>query len=144
VGLQCLAGVRRGRFAARTCASFRCIQPANFIEATDETPYFQVGESNKASPCWTACLTPATPLAEAAKCVLVSMDSTMKSNLSVGLPLDLVVYEADTYKSDKIVCIDNDKPLLPHDAQQLGTEAARSGSTASKTRCGTTRTPTSR
>jgi putative proteasome-type protease len=40
-------------------------------------------------------LTPETPLDEAAKCALVSMDSTMKSNLSVGLPLDLVVYEAN-------------------------------------------------
>jgi putative proteasome-type protease len=89
---------------------FQMYSAGNFIEATDETPYFQVGESKYGKPVLDRVLTPATPLAEAAKCVLVSMDSTMKSNLSVGLPLDLVVYEADTYKSDKIVCIDNDNP----------------------------------
>jgi putative proteasome-type protease len=55
-------------------------------------------------------LTPDTPLDEAAKCALVSMDSTMKSNLSVGAPLDLVVYEADRLQSDKMVCIGADNP----------------------------------
>ena len=55
-------------------------------------------------------LTPETDLDEAAKCALVSMDSTMKSNLSVGPPLDLVVYEADRLATDKIVCIDSDNP----------------------------------
>jgi hypothetical protein len=49
-------------------------------------------------------------LDEAAKCALVSMDSTLKSNLSVGLPLDLVVYEADRFQSDKVVCIDSRTP----------------------------------
>ncbi|MEO8122275.1 MAG: peptidase, partial [Rhodoferax sp.] len=48
----------------------------------------------------------------AAKCALVSMDSTLKSNLSVGLPLDLVVYEANTFQSDKVVCIDENNPYF--------------------------------
>ena len=52
-------------------------------------------------------LTPDTPLNEAAKCALVSMDSTLKSNLSVGLPLDMVVYQADHYRSDQVLCIDD-------------------------------------
>ncbi len=55
-------------------------------------------------------LTPETPLDEAAKCALVSMDSTMKSNLSVGLPLDLVVYEANKLETDRVICIDADNP----------------------------------
>jgi len=55
-------------------------------------------------------LTPETPLDEAAKCALVSMDSTMKSNLSVGLPLDLVVYEAGRLQTDKIVGLDAMSP----------------------------------
>ncbi|MEP6719959.1 MAG: peptidase, partial [Variovorax sp.] len=54
--------------------------------------------------------TPETPLDEAAKCALVSMDSTMKSNLSVGLPLDLVVYEANRLQTDKVICIDAENP----------------------------------
>ena len=78
-----------------------------------------------ASRCSTACSRPTTPLDEAAKCALVSMDSTMKSNLSVGLPLDLVVYEANRFETDQVVCIDDRQPLLPDDAQQLGPEAAR-------------------
>jgi putative proteasome-type protease len=89
---------------------FRVYSAGNFIEATDETPYFQVGESKYGKPVLDRVLTPDTPLAEAAKCLLVSMDSTMKSNLSVGLPLDLVVYEVNSFKSDKIVCIDHDNP----------------------------------
>lgn len=99
-----------GQIRGENMRLFQMYSAGNFIEATDETPYFQVGESKYGKPVLDRVLTPATPLAEAAKCVLVSMDSTMKSNLSVGLPLDLVVYEADTYKSDKIVCIDSDNP----------------------------------
>ncbi|MDQ3058332.1 MAG: proteasome-type protease [Pseudomonadota bacterium] len=89
---------------------FMVYSAGNFIEATDETPYFQVGESKYGKPVLDRVLTPTTPLDEAAKCLMVSMDSTIKSNLSVGLPLDLVVYEADAFKSDKIVCIDHDNP----------------------------------
>jgi putative proteasome-type protease len=57
-------------------------------------------------------LTPTTPLDEAAKCALVSMDSTLKSNLSVGLPLDLLVYEEGTLCSDRIVCVDEHNPYF--------------------------------
>jgi putative proteasome-type protease len=89
---------------------FKIYSAGNFIEATNETPYFQIGESKYGKPVLDRGITPETPLDEAAKCALVSMDSTMKSNLSVGLPLDLVVYEADSFKSDKIVCIDHDNP----------------------------------
>jgi putative proteasome-type protease len=99
-----------GQIRGENMRLFQMYSAGNFIEATDETPYFQVGESKYGKPVLDRVLTPATPLAEAAKCVLVSMDSTMKSNLSVGLPLDLVVYEADSFQSDKIVCIDNDNP----------------------------------
>ena len=57
-------------------------------------------------------ITPATPLDEAAKCALVSMDSTLKSNLSVGLPLDLLVYEASRLRAPQIVCIDDRNPYF--------------------------------
>ena len=89
---------------------FQMYSAGNFIEATRETPYFQVGESKYGKPVLDRVITPTTPLAEAAKCALVSMDSTMKSNLSVGMPLDLVVYEDGAFSSDKIVCIDHDNP----------------------------------
>lgn len=89
---------------------FHVYSAGNFIEATPETPYFQIGESKYGKPVLDRVITPDTPLDEAAKCALVSMDSTMKSNLSVGPPLDLVVYEADRLGTDKIVCIDMQNP----------------------------------
>jgi len=89
---------------------FMVYAAGNFIEATTETPYFQLGESKYGKPVLDRVLTPHTPLDEAAKCALVSMDSTMKSNLSVGLPLDLVVYEANKLESDRVICIDADNP----------------------------------
>jgi putative proteasome-type protease len=89
---------------------FHVYSAGNFIEATPETPYFQVGESKYGKPVLDRVITPDTPLDEAAKCALVSMDSTMKSNLSVGLPLDLVVYEANRFESDKVICIDGENP----------------------------------
>jgi putative proteasome-type protease len=91
---------------------FQVYSAGNFIEATPETPYFQVGESKYGKPVLDRVVTPETPLDEAAKCALVSMDSTLKSNLSVGLPLDLVVYEADQYRTDRVICIDDQNPYF--------------------------------
>jgi putative proteasome-type protease len=91
---------------------FQVYSAGNFIEATAETPFFQVGESKYGKPVLDRVITPATPLDEAAKCVLVSMDSTLKSNLSVGLPLDMVVYEANQLQTDKITCIDENNPYF--------------------------------
>ncbi len=89
---------------------FQVYSPGNFIEATPETQYFQVGESKYGKPVLDRVITPETPLDEAAKCALVSMDSTLKSNLSVGLPLDLVVYEANALRTDKVIAIDAENP----------------------------------
>ena len=89
---------------------FQMYSAGNFIEATQETPYFQIGEAKYGKPVLDRVIHPGTPLQEAAKCALVSMDSTMKSNLSVGFPLDLAVYENNRLQSDKLVCIDQDNP----------------------------------
>ena len=91
---------------------YQVYSAGNFIEATPETPYFQIGESKYGKPVLDRVITPDTPLAEAAKCALVSMDSTIKSNLSVGLPLDLAVYETDRFETDKLVCIDENNPYF--------------------------------
>jgi putative proteasome-type protease len=91
---------------------FQVYSAGNFIEATPETPFFQIGESKYGKPVLDRVITPQTPLDEAAKCALVSMDSTLKSNLSVGLPLDMAVYEANSLASDKIVCIDEQNPYF--------------------------------
>lgn len=91
---------------------FQVYSAGNFIEATPETPYFQIGEYKYGKPVLDRVLTPDTGLDEAAKCALVSMDSTMKSNLSVGPPLDLAVYEANSFQTDKVVCIDMQNPYF--------------------------------
>lgn len=65
----------------------------NFIEASDETPFFQIGETKYGKPIIDRVIRADTPLIEAIKCVLVSFDSTMRSNLSVGLPIDLACYK---------------------------------------------------
>ncbi|HEY4664331.1 MAG TPA: proteasome-type protease [Comamonas sp.] len=91
---------------------FQVYSAGNFIEATAETPYFQIGEAKYGKPVLDRVLTPELPLDEAAKCALVSMDSTLKSNLSVGLPLDLAVYDANSYTCSKLVCIDEHNPYF--------------------------------
>ena len=101
-----------GQIAGEAMRLFLVYSAGNFIEATRETPFFQIGESKYGKPILDRVITPATPLDEAAKCALVSMDSTLKSNLSVGLPLDLVVYPVDTFHSDQIVCIDDKNPYF--------------------------------
>ncbi len=101
-----------GQIAGEAMRLFLVYSAGNFIEATRETCYFQVGESKYGKPVLDRMITPATPLDEAAKCALVSMDSTLKSNLSVGLPLDLLVYAVDRYHSDQIVCIDEHNPYF--------------------------------
>jgi putative proteasome-type protease len=99
-----------GQIKGENMRLFQVYSAGNFIEATNETPYFQIGESKYGKPVLDRVITPETQLDEAAKCALVSMDSTMKSNLSVGPPLDLVVYEAGRFQSDKLVCIDMQNP----------------------------------
>lgn len=69
----------------------------NFIEATADTPFFQIGEHKYGKPILDRIITPETSLEDAAKAVCVSMDSTLRSNLSVGMPLDLTVIERDSF-----------------------------------------------
>jgi len=75
---------------------FRIYAEGNFIEAGLDTMYFQTGETKYGKPIIDRVITRRTLLADAAKCVLVSFDSTMRSNLSVGMPIDLMCYERDS------------------------------------------------
>jgi putative proteasome-type protease len=70
----------------------------NFIEATDDTPFFQIGETKYGKPIIVRAYERTMSFAETVKLMLVSFDSTLKSNLSVGLPLDLLFYEKDSFK----------------------------------------------
>ena len=75
---------------------FRLYTQGNFIEASLETPYFQTGETKYVKPIIDRIITRSTSLNDAAKCVLVSFDSTMCSNLSVGMPIYLICYQRDS------------------------------------------------
>ena len=101
-----------GQIAGEGMRLFLVYSAGNFIEATTETPFFQIGESKYGKPVLDRVVEPEMPLDEATKCALVSMDSPMMSNLSVGLPLDLVVYEAGALASDRVVCIDQENPYF--------------------------------
>src|SRR6185312_4013126 len=74
---------------------FSVYSAGNFIEATPDTSYFQIGESKYGKPIIDRVIRRSSSLNEAAKAALVSMDSTIRSNLSVGLPLDLVIVKRD-------------------------------------------------
>jgi putative proteasome-type protease len=85
-----------GQIAGEPLRLFRIYSEGNFIEAGLDTPYFQTGETKYGKPIIDRVITRFTPLADATKCVLVSFDSTMRSNLSVGMPIDLICYERDS------------------------------------------------
>lgn len=70
----------------------------NFIEATEDTPYLQIGEHKYGKPILDRVISADTPLEDARKAALLSMDSTLRSNLSVGMPLDMVVIETDALR----------------------------------------------
>jgi len=77
---------------------FNIYTEGNFIEATPDTPFFQNGEVKYGKPILDRMISSSTGLIEATKCVLVSFDSTIRSNISVGLPIDLLCYERGTLK----------------------------------------------
>lgn len=84
-----------GQLAGEPPRLFRIYAEGNFIEASVETPYLQTGETKYGKPIIDRVITRSTSLNDAAKCVLVSFESTMRSNLSVGMPIDLICYERD-------------------------------------------------
>jgi putative proteasome-type protease len=75
---------------------FHVYPQGNFIEATEDTPYFQIGESKYGKPIIDRVIRHGSSLNEATKCTLISFDSTIRSNLSVGLPIDMLIYRSDS------------------------------------------------
>ena len=90
-----------GQIRGETPRLFRIYAEGNFIEAGADTPYIQTGETKYGKPIIDRVITGSTSLADATKCILVSFDSTMRSNLSVGMPIDLLCYERDSFAVSK-------------------------------------------
>ncbi|HEY0800443.1 MAG TPA: peptidase [Steroidobacteraceae bacterium] len=87
---------------------FHIYSAGNFIESSIDTPYFQIGESKYGKPIIDRVITRSSSLGTAAKCALVSMDATMRSNLTVGPPLDLAMIKRDELRLAAHVSIDMD------------------------------------
>jgi putative proteasome-type protease len=85
---------------------FHIYSAGNFIESSRETPYFQIGESKYGKPIIDRVISRSSSLAQAAKCALVSMDSTIRSNLTVGPPLDLAIVRRDEFRLATHISID--------------------------------------
>jgi putative proteasome-type protease len=101
-----------GQIAGEPLRLFRIYAEGNFIEAGLETPFLQTGETKYGKPIIDRMITPATSLVDAAKCVLISFDSTMRSNLSVGRPIDLICYQRDSLKITMRRRFDDGDPYL--------------------------------
>jgi len=91
---------------------FMLYAAGNFIECTQDTPYLQIGEHKYGKPILDRVSDPGMRLGEAAKLVLLSFDSTIRSNLSVGMPIDLLVYARDTLQLERVRRIERDDPYF--------------------------------
>lgn len=92
----------------------------NFIEITEDTPFFQIGEAKYGKPILVRAYDPDLAFEEALKLLLVSFDSTTKSNLSVGLPFDVHVYENGTFHTNRQMRINEDDDIYQAISSQWG------------------------
>ncbi|MCR6646353.1 MAG: peptidase [Terricaulis sp.] len=103
-----LAGQRNGG----EMRLFLIYTAGNFIEATEDTSFFQIGEHKYGKPILDRVINPETPLSDALKAAMISMDSTLRSNLSVGMPLDLAVVHAEQYGVVQSRRFESDDPVF--------------------------------
>lgn len=101
-----------GQIAGEPMRLFRLYAEGNFIEAGSDTIFLQTGEAKYGKPILDLAITSSATLEDATKCVLVSFDSTMLSNLSVGMPIDLLCYDGDSLQVNKRRRFDEDDPYF--------------------------------
>ena len=89
---------------------FRLYSAGNYIEASEETPYFQIGETKYGKPILDRIITPDVSLSDAGRCALISFDSTMRANISVGPPIDLFCYRTDSLSLTFLKRFEEDDP----------------------------------
>jgi putative proteasome-type protease len=103
---------------------FQIYTEGNFIEAAKDTPYFQIGEHKYGKPILDRVTRSDMRMADAAKMMLLSFDSTIRSNLSVGMPIDLLIYRTDTLRVGEERRIAADDPYY-HQLSRSWSEALR-------------------
>lgn len=91
---------------------FMIYPEGNFVEASEDTPFFQIGEAKYGKPILVRAYDPTMSFEDAVKLLMVSFDSTIKANLSVGPPLDLHLYEADSFRNGRVQRIEKDDPFF--------------------------------
>ncbi len=111
-----------GQIKGSDPAIYMIYSAGNFISESDEMPFLQIGESKYGKPILDRILTRDTSLEDAARCAVVSMDSTIKSNATVGPPIELLVYEKDSFEMNHHIKMDEDDTYL-HDIKQAWNEA---------------------
>ncbi len=114
-----------GQIKNERCRLFQMYSAGNFIESHDENTYFQIGESKYGKPIIDRVITPDSTLDEGAKCALISMDSTLRSNISVGLPLDLLLYDANQLVVQRFVTINEQNQYFQMISNSWGTQLKR-------------------
>lgn len=106
-------------------AIYMIYSAGNFISESDETPFLQIGESKYGKPILDRILTRETSLEDAARCTIVSMDSTIKSNATVGPPIEVLVYEKDSFNTSHYIKMEENDEYL-HNIKQAWNEAMNS------------------
>ena len=101
-----------GQITGERMRLFLVYAEGNFIEASEETPFFQIGETKYGNRSSTGSSGRIPPLTDAIKCILVSFDSTMRSNLSVGLPIDLACYKESSLRLELQQHITDEDPYF--------------------------------
>jgi len=101
-----------GQIGTEVPRLYQIYSEGNFIEAKEDTPFFQIGEHKYGKPILDRVANQEMRLGEAAKLVLLSFDSTIRSNLSVGMPIDMVVYNTDNLSIDRVRRIEQDDPYF--------------------------------
>jgi putative proteasome-type protease len=89
---------------------FQIYSAGNFVEATARTPFLQIGETKYGKPILDRAVTPTISLAEAARLTLLSFDATIRSNLSVAPPIDILLYRAGSFSAGNMVTVEDDDP----------------------------------
>jgi putative proteasome-type protease len=113
-----------GQIKGRRLRLFMIYSAGNFIEATPDTPFLQIGEHKYGKPILDRAVKYGTDLYDALKVGLISVDSTMRSNLAVGLPLDLLVLRRDQLQTELTYRIEQGEPYF-EDLRQRWSEALR-------------------
>lgn len=101
-----------GQIAGDSPAIYLIYPEGNYITTSRDHPFLQIGESKYGKPILDRVITPATSIEDAAKCAIVSMDSTLRSNLSVGPPIELRVYVRDRFAPGRYLRFEEDDPYL--------------------------------